>query len=153
MFWSRTPGKSQGTPPVLHDGASNFAQIRLNSQIYKLPWGSRKKSSFLSGPATKAFSPPPSRLGGHRNFLPYIKKVFFSLVAHPFSPPAPLSGRATQKITFFAASLVNGGFQRYTVYRNTIIPFRGIAVKKIKVWNTGINRLYRYNFFLSPWKL
>ena len=34
------------------------------------------KSSFLSGPATKAFSPPPSirRLSDQRNFFPYIKK-------------------------------------------------------------------------------
>ena len=36
----------------------------------------RKKSSFLNGPATKAFSPPPL-LSGHRDFFPYIKKKKF----------------------------------------------------------------------------
>ena len=41
-----------------------------------------QKSSFLSGPATKAFSPPPPRLSGHRNFfLTFKKNYFFSLVA------------------------------------------------------------------------
>ena len=34
-----------------------------------------QKSSYFSGPATKAFTPP--RLSGIRNFFPYIKKVLF----------------------------------------------------------------------------
>ena len=45
-----------------------------------LPQVSRKKSSFLilSGPPTKAFSPPPPRLSGHRNFFfLHYKKIFF----------------------------------------------------------------------------
>ena len=45
--------------------------------FYEGSQGSRKKSSFLSGPATKTFSPPP------------------------------LSGPATKKKTFFASSLNN----------------------------------------------
>ena len=52
---------------------------------------SRKKSSFLSG---------------HRNLFPYIKKVLFSLVAHPFSPPPLLVAWPLRK-DFFAASLSN----------------------------------------------
>ena len=63
-----------------------------------------KKSSFLSGPATKTFSPPPPRLSSNRNFFSYIKNYLFSLVDTRLAPP-PLSGPATKKITFFAASL------------------------------------------------
>ena len=37
-------------------------------------------------------------------FLLILKKVLFILVAHPFSPPPPLSGPVTKKRTFF------GGF-------------------------------------------
>ena len=69
-----------------------------------------KKRSVLSGPATKAFSnPPPLRLVAIGTFFLTLKKVFFSLVAHPFSPPYPLSGPATKKRTFFAASLTHTG--------------------------------------------
>ena len=56
---------------------------------------SEKKSSFLSGPASKAFSPPPLGLVAIGTFFLTIKKNLFSLVAHPFSPPP-----------FFAASLL-----------------------------------------------
>ena len=38
-------------------------------------------------------------------FFLTLKKIIFSLVAHPFSPPPPLSGPTTKKRTFFAASL------------------------------------------------
>ena len=64
-----------------------------------------KKGSFLSGPATGAFNPPSPRLSGRRNFFPYIKKVLFSLVSHPFSPPPLLVARPLRKSLFFAASL------------------------------------------------
>ena len=64
--------------------------------------GSRKKKYFLSGPLD---------LVAYRNFFSFIKeKVRFSLVAHPFSPPPPLSGPATKKRTFFAASLIKAPF-------------------------------------------
>ena len=53
----------------------------VNSRTIKLYKGRRKKSSLLSGPATKAFSPPPPpRLSGHRDFFPWIKckkRTFF----------------------------------------------------------------------------
>ena len=42
------------------------------------PLGKAQKCSCLSGLATKAFSPPPPRLSGHRNFFPFIKKSYFS---------------------------------------------------------------------------
>ena len=55
---------------------------------------SRKNSSFLSGPAIKAFSLSLSfsliLLAIGTFFLIFLKKVIFSLVAHPFSPPPPL---------------------------------------------------------------
>ena len=66
--------------------------------------GAAKKSSFFSGPATKAFSPPPLGLMAIGTFF-LTKKVIFSSVAHPFSPSPPLSGPATKKRTFFSASL------------------------------------------------
>ena len=66
--------------------------------------GSRKKSNFFSGPATKAFTPPPLGLVAIRNFFPYIKKSSFFLSGRALTPPR-LSGRTTKKKkTFFAAS-------------------------------------------------
>ena len=49
-----------------------------------------------------AFSPLPLDLVAIRTFFLTLKKVLFSLVVHPFSPPPPpLSGRATNKRIFF----------------------------------------------------
>ena len=62
--------------------------------------GKPQKKYYLSGPATMAFSPPPPRLGGHRNFFPYIKKSSFFLSGTTVYPTPPLSGPATKKITF-----------------------------------------------------
>ena len=36
----------------------DFKKMNIYRRIALKPKGSRKKSSFLSGPATKAFSPP-----------------------------------------------------------------------------------------------
>ena len=89
------------------DDSSLFFNSPLNSEYVDILFlspndkGNRQKSSFLSGPATKAFIPPPPRLSDHRNFFLYIKKSSFSLVVHPFSPLPPLSGLTTKKITFF----------------------------------------------------
>ena len=41
------------------------------------------KSSFLSGPATKAFSPSPLNLVAIGTFFPYIKKGSFFLSGTP----------------------------------------------------------------------
>ena len=37
--------------------------------FWRLLTGNRKKSYFFSGPATKALTPPPLELSGHRNFF------------------------------------------------------------------------------------
>ena len=54
-------------------------QVLMSSSniFYCKTQGSRKKSYFLSGLATKAFSSPPPRISGHRNFFLYI--IFFPL--------------------------------------------------------------------------
>ena len=51
-------------------------EILMINEYYMDSLGKPQKNSFLSGPATKAFRPPP-RLNGHRNLFPYIKKVIF----------------------------------------------------------------------------
>ena len=54
----------------------------------------------------RPLSPPPFGLVAIGTFSLTFKKKssFFSLVAHPFSPPLPLSGLANKKRYFFAAS-------------------------------------------------
>ena len=63
-------------PTEIHFILFNLLNVSTEYQAFQLSMivrGSRKKSSFLSGPATKAFRPPPHpRLSGHRNCLPYI---------------------------------------------------------------------------------
>ena len=54
-----------------------------------------KKISFLSGPATKALSRPPSPpigLVAIGTFFLALKKVLFSFVAHPLSSPLLVAG-------------------------------------------------------------
>ena len=59
-------------------GVIESGHLTDNIKTY-LHKGSRKKSSFLSGPATKAYKPPPSAYSGHMNFSPYFrKKTFFA---------------------------------------------------------------------------
>ena len=75
-------------------------QIESHKDYIKKDKGSRKKSSFLSGPATKAFSLPLGLVAIGTIFLT-LKRVIF-LVAHPFSPSL---WPATKKRFFLAASL------------------------------------------------
>ena len=42
---------------------TNFVFLHAFSLFFYSPKGSRKKSSFFSGPITKAFTPPPSAIG------------------------------------------------------------------------------------------
>ena len=65
--------------------------------------GSRQKSSFLSGLATKAFSPSPLGFVAIGIFFLTFKKVLFSLVAHHFSalPPFFLVARPLRRELFF----------------------------------------------------
>ena len=64
-----------------------------------------KKVIFLVARPLRPLAPRPlpSALVAIGNFFLTLKRVIFSLVAHPFSPPPPLSGPAIKN--FFAASL------------------------------------------------
>ena len=72
----------------------------------------QKKVLFLvARPLRPLAAPPPSRHSGHRYFFPYIeKKVLFSFVAHPFSPPPLLGARPLREELCFAASLTKSTF-------------------------------------------
>ena len=90
--------------------------------MQKLEWTFHSKSLFfwtpLRKPQKKFFSlvarplrpyphPLPLGVSGHiflGNFFSRASKIVFFLLARPVTPP-PLRGRATKKITFFAASL------------------------------------------------
>ena len=110
FFFLRTPLKSLSsytctrvavTLPKISDLYENLRVHRYNfkqkiftgcpkkvfNTFFALMW-SNTKGCRLSGSVTKAFSPPPSRLSGHRNFFPYIT-MFFSLSGTPVQPPPP----------------------------------------------------------------
>ena len=74
--------------------------------------GSRKKIYFPSGPATKAFSPPPW-FSGHSNFFHYIKKniYIFPQWHTPVQPTPVIVARPLRK-ELFAASLTE---TRYSI--------------------------------------
>ena len=66
-----------------------------------------KKVLFLVARPLRPLAPHPLGLVAIGTFFHTLKKVLFSLVAHPFSPHPPLSVPATKKIIFFTASLIN----------------------------------------------
>ena len=79
--------------------------------------GAVKKNSFISDPY---LIPSPSSLVATfllKIFFELLKKSSVFLVARPFPPPPPLSGRATKKITFLRLPLFDLFRQFVLVYQ------------------------------------